>query len=151
MPRPWYRSRLFGLGLLPLVFLLWAWRDAAKYDTSYAWNGPADYLTIWQGPSGVGWMRADKSKASVSVLFQNSGGFERESCEVWSYQGVPQWVGLPFAAPRPFWKQDDKNGWTLWGGYLPHWLLVGAWSCVWLGALAGWQRYKRRETSAVGE
>jgi hypothetical protein len=34
MPRPFYRSLLFYLGLPGLIFLLWAWADSMRYDSS---------------------------------------------------------------------------------------------------------------------
>ena len=42
MMRPWYRSRLFWLGLPGLVFLLWCWWDSMQRWTeiSLSWHGP---------------------------------------------------------------------------------------------------------------
>lgn len=33
MIRPWYRSRLFWLGALVVLFLLWAWWDSTRCET----------------------------------------------------------------------------------------------------------------------
>ncbi len=37
-PRPFYRSRLFWLGLPGLVFLLWAWKGSVGWSKGLAWR-----------------------------------------------------------------------------------------------------------------
>lgn len=44
MIRPWYRSRLFWLGLFGLVFGLWLWWDSMHHSTTFwvSWEGRPD-------------------------------------------------------------------------------------------------------------
>ena len=43
MIRPWYRSRLFWLGVPGLVFLIWLWADSENSKTYYSlrWKTPS--------------------------------------------------------------------------------------------------------------
>lgn len=43
--KPWYRSRLFWLGLLPLVFLLWAWWQSWVVSSELMYWGNNVFIT----------------------------------------------------------------------------------------------------------
>ncbi len=51
-PRPFYRSRLFWLGLPGLVFLLWGWWDSGAYPSHLSWSTTS--RTFWVGHENGG-------------------------------------------------------------------------------------------------
>jgi hypothetical protein len=50
MIRPWYRSRLFWLGLPGLVFLMWLWRDSMRMGR-WVWCNDS-HRSTWVGVIG---------------------------------------------------------------------------------------------------
>jgi hypothetical protein len=124
---PWYRSRLFWLGLLGLGFLGWSWVGS-----------------MW-GTRGVSWRRGDQAVflavSDGSVRLGYEGKSIRES-------GIGQWsvrkgqYSYSDDATKPGWFAPGRirpytpfDGWIV---TIPHWLLVltliGFWAgFAWLG------------------
>jgi hypothetical protein len=130
MIRPWYRSRLFWLGIPGLVFLLWAWlifapraicidagqrnfdllsfRSALELTTSDDWRTPP----AWE----IGIVPLDEEADRIDP----GNPFFKRDYNVW-----PGGSRLDYLSMRP-------------------WLPLAAYLALWLGALAGWQWRKAR-------
>jgi hypothetical protein len=144
MIRPWYRSRLFWLGLPGLVFMLWLW--LAKADQRFAfghiaitgpgeetlriigtYNGSIRQTTIrYSNGTSTGWQRGFHWRG-----FHGSGA-----------SLAPEHVDY---FPRPLEIiRGPLLGREPWGIRLAWWVVISAYTAVWLGAVAGWQRRKAR-------
>jgi hypothetical protein len=123
-PRPFYRSRLFWLGLPGLVFLLWAW-----------WLSTGHY----SGAGFGGW-----------VIGQMGG----EVFARWDADGRPDWVefGAGHRDMKEGEAQEMKGMLPavreLFPSYriifIPYFWPVLAYTATWLLTLAWWQRRKYR-------
>ena len=138
MIRPWYRSRLFWLGLPGLVFMGWLW--LAKADQSFFFSH-----TAITGPT---------ESTTRSIGAKDGSIYQRTS---WNSYGVGGRVGFhwrgfhgsgrstyfprrPFGIVRvtTYHVGHDREIALAW------WVVVSAYTAAWLGAVAGWQRRKAR-------
>lgn len=128
-PRPFYRSRLFWLGLPGLVFLLWAW-----------WVSMGSYL--YAGFEGI-----------HGLAVRQMGG---ELCLTWDSDGWPDWRHFTtshgrwsggageVAAAKLMFTMMRENDPTSRFVFIPYYWLVFAYIAGWLLTLALWQRRKSR-------
>lgn len=137
MIRPWYRSRLFWLGLPGLLFMLWLWLVKADYSFSFSY-------TAITGPA----------KSTTRSIITHNGTIYQGT----SWDSGPGRSGFRWSAvhrPRPVFKVPDRpfeieRGTTDGPGghseyreiWLAWWVAVSAYTAVWLGSVAGWQRRK---------
>ncbi len=127
MIRPWYRSLLFGFGVLGLVFLLWGWQDSGKAIRAMTWNGrgAARQVEQWDG--------------SIRVLYvpdpalyggrMRRPGFHRSEMPAAYREG---WHLGPFAFVPLFPSLEDPRRVMR----IPYWVAVGLYLIAWLAALA---------------
>jgi hypothetical protein len=117
MIRPWYRSRLFLLGLFTLGFLIWAWKDSVTKAT-------------WISHSGLS---LNLRGCSLSVGMRFNDGGEKLRWARWKR------VESPPSAPIQFTRRGD-------GGFLRlsfPFVLV-SYLVAWTGLIFWWQRRKAR-------
>ena len=158
MIRPWYRSRLFWLGLPGLVFLLWAWvnsnfvrhtvflRDSALNSTQGKllwWGSDSDGTRIVELDSRTGEVTIGTLGAGEmffgSCVFPVPGDVDSEPVE----PGEQSW----FPAPR--WQFVDLNAATWYRLIvLPYWLLTAGYAAILAFGLHRWQRRKLRLLTA---
>lgn len=146
MIRPWYRSRLFWLGLPGLVFMLWLW--LAKADQVFAFGHHA--IT---GSTGSTFRSISTSDGSINQTTLRYNWVSR------ARRGF-HWRGFHHSGaglapekityfPRPF-AIIRKTSWPVEEALvqreirLAWWVVISAYTAVWLGAVAGWQRRKAR-------
>lgn len=141
MIRPWYRSRLFWLGLPGMLFLVWL-----------SWIFPPRIVTR-TGPSGVHQLYAYGS----TLMFCSEPCLASPGWHV----SAPQ-TGLEEIVPQ-------GGPWVKWDRLVepaglsgtPHvdyifirsWLPAAAYAVVWVAVVASWQRYKcgrMRRAAEVG-
>lgn len=129
MPRPWYRSMLFWLGLPFPPFLAWLW-----------W---------WSMQGGRGWMFVRPGR---SVFFSHGGGTLRFGTDDASLKDtsatIDSWTWTLDNLDRIAWFQipalersAEDHSYVL---VIPHWLAILLYVAAWIGALVAWQRHKRR-------
>lgn len=147
MIRPWYRSRLFWLGVMGLVFLLWLWVDSMRYDTM---------IDVYWKDHGWGFFSAFselKAGAAIDPFFVPTGGLDFEVFRSRVYLGPD----VDYTSVDPF-----EN--SIWPGTLAeamfpgalgrpsavhtlglaYWLITLVYLSGWAGSLIVWQRWKRR-------
>jgi hypothetical protein len=144
MIRPWYRSRLFWLGLPGLVFMLWLW--LAKGDQSFAFGhiaitGPGEEtLRIIGTYDGSIHQRTTRYHKGTSTGWQRGfhwRGFHRSETGL-----APEHINyFPSGfeiSRRAQWGREHREIRLAW------WVVISAYTPVWLGTVAGWQRRKAR-------
>ena len=137
MIRPWYRSRLFWLGLPGLVFMLWAWGDSTRHVSSLSWasNVWGFYARTWGNSLELDLYH------SVYPGMRSNLDFYR-----WPLSRLSTPVEHPLfpAGVRFGTSHNASNGLTTRILVIALWLMITAYTAVWLGALACWQRRKAR-------
>ena len=126
-PRPFYRSRLFWLGLPGLVFLLWGWWlsmgnwSAASSRGSLGWGiaqSKGEVIVWWRSGEGPNWKDFDAEHSEIP---------EKDASEIRNY--------IIFV-------RETEPGFRL--VFFPYYWLVLAYTATWLLTLALWQRRKSR-------
>jgi hypothetical protein len=151
MIRPWYRSRLFWLGLSGLVFMLWLWLVKADHSFSFGY-------TAITGPAETTTRSISTRNGSIYQTTSYASGPGRSGFR-WS--AFPRLGGAVIKVPdRPF---EITRGTT--GGHsgyskyreiqLAWWVVISAYMALWLAAAAGWQwrnaRLSRRAAAELPE
>jgi hypothetical protein len=151
MIRPWYRSRLFWLGLPGLLFLCWAWnrsnstRAITHLGPSSGWAGSGHGNFLWfrvrtKGDELIG-LDLRNGQASEEQYFNSSSpkyAVPRGSTVTSPVSPAPPWF------PEPRWQAARLAAGTSLYASLPYWLLIVGYATLWLGGLAFWQRRKAR-------
>jgi len=162
MIRPWYRSRLFWLGLPGLLFLLWAWASSnfvrhILFLPGSELNSTQGKLLWWASDSdGTYDVQLDYRTSGVTVVtigpgelyfagcvFLTTGDVESQSVE----PGDQCW----FPALRL--QSVDLNAATYYRLVaLPYWLLTAGYAALLASGIHRWQRRKVRllKASAAG-
>jgi hypothetical protein len=156
MIRPWYRSRLFWLGLPGLLFLCWAWnhsnstRVMTHLGPSSGWAGSGHGNFLWfrvrtQGDELIG---LDLRNGQAS---EEPGGPEyfNSSSAKFAVSRFHTTVTSPLSPAPPWFPVPHGRAERLAAGTslfvsLPYWLLIAGYAALWLGGLACWQRRKVR-------
>ncbi|MCW1921957.1 hypothetical protein OKA05_05295 [Luteolibacter arcticus] len=155
MIRPWYRSRLFWLGVPGFFFFLWAWGKAntTKVVTylgpgcGWAASGYGKFLWFAVETTGdelvaLDLREGEASEVSDELEYYNSSfpsfAVPRFHTSVSSHPSpAPPWF------PPPRWQAERlDNGSSYWFLSLPYWLLIAGYTGIWLVGLGGWQRRK---------
>lgn len=128
MIRPWYRSRLFWLGLPGLAMLLWLWLEKSErhFEVRAMWGNR-------------GWYVADSSRLLEIGWDHRSSPYSPSKVEI--YQRLRDEDRL---FPPALWLSayGDKLEWDRkW--FVAYWLLIVGYIPLWLCGVAGWQRRKR--------
>ena len=143
MPRPWYRSRLFWLGVPGFAAILWAWlTPLCSHEGGYfsaRWIAPGNFyqgfgvtqdfhrLELWLG----------RPYAGLGNPFRQTGVTRTK---------------FPFEEVRHSWANNETGPiWFEWGNpsadsftiALDYWFLLPAYLAAWTGSVAFWQRRKR--------
>jgi hypothetical protein len=134
---PWYRSRLFWLGIPGLVFMLWLWLAKARESFSFRHTGitgPRESTSRSIGTSD-GLIYQATVRSSFGVSGPHEIGFHG-SLEALESERPTCYLPLrPFGIIR---ENEYREIWLAW------WAVIPAYTVVWLGAVACWQRRKSR-------
>lgn len=170
MIRPWYRSRLFWLGVPGLVFLMWLWWDSMNHSTTIwlSWEGVSDgsvfgpategfsvthewgsiHLGLnedpfWPMPTHFG-MGCEMSRISTDVLMHDpfADPVTQEAVE-WN-STLSDWFPSAFSLSVV----DDPFSPDV-GPRVAIWFLIMVYAASWAGACFAWQRWKRRDLGKV--
>ena len=157
--RPFYRSRLFWLGVPGLVFLLWVWWDSGKYESMARWIRGEVGDTVRVTGGLVEWQRETNTEPAVPM------GAKTSLFDCYrSVRAIEPWFDLlaeepeaPAERRRQF---DFREAVTLGKidivcGSVPGalevvtrrvalWVVVAGYGVMWLGAVCWWQRRKTR-------
>jgi hypothetical protein len=144
--RPWYRSRLFWLGVPGIVFLVWGWLANVRNDfhISYrAWRG-SDLLS-WDWGTSLGSIYHSRSESNPGRGSKFKLGFSTFHETLEPDEPTIYFPLRPFGVVR---EPEYKEVWVAW------WAIVLCYTLVWLGALIGWHRrkirFKKRSTASPG-
>ena len=124
-PRPFYRSRLFLLGLPGLVFMLWGWWlsmghvSRVKFEGNVFIGQMGGEVFAWSDPSG----------------WTMGGIFRSEHRDM---------TGEEMRELKNWWAAETETARSLRVVYIPYYWLVLAYAATWLLTLALWQRRKSR-------
>jgi len=143
-PRPFYRSRLFWLGVPGLAFLLWCWTAFAGDPVAMAWSDGNHRTFAFVGTGTVGAMRITPQRGATGpVRFQAGRGI------VFS---LPNATPFPSAIEVKLGKQERTGGSKVSGATVAIWALVLLYSSVWLPLVVWNQRRRARlwKASAAG-
>lgn len=129
MPRPWYRSMLFWLGLPFPPFLAWIWWDSMQTGRGWDWVRPGRSIFFSHGGGLLRFGTCDTGGKTTSPPFQT---WE------WSLDSLDRlhWLQPPAI-------QTDKSI-ELVVLEIPHWTALLLYLLLWLVGLALWQRRKHR-------
>ena len=135
--RPWYRSRLFWLGLFPLIFMLWAWRDSEEYVT---------FLSIESKLMVVG-LGTIQSNVCLEFFSIDHGGGKifANRYPVTDDSGDPYKVLLGWGFPKAMEADligDDSYDVTYRWINIAWWFIASIYLTLWLTSLCWWQRRK---------
>ncbi len=142
MPRPWFRSRLFWLGAVCLIFLVWAWRDSGAHAAGIQWGNPGRLYTVAHFKSSLRFVVSPTTAASIRPGFSS---YRNETPD--EYRLRPRPLGFGFAEVvlvRAREDAEEENGVVV---HFAYWLLVLIFLILWLTALIGWQRRKIRKAA----
>ena len=141
MIRPWYRSRLFWLGIPGLLFLLWLWLAKARADLFFGHTGitGVPYATTRGIGSCYGSIYYSRSRSRYGVSGPDQIGFHASEMEFESDEPTIYFPLRPFGIVQQ--KDDFHEYREIWVGW---WVVVVAYTIAWLGGLVGWQRRKAR-------
>lgn len=133
MPRPWYRSRLFWLGLVPLLFLVWVWWDSTTYTSGVHFRSAHREYVVGQGEGyvGVGLGTGRALYLSTSPLG-------------WSFHRSRD-LGPALPPAVEVYLDHPEMGYLV---GVAVWLLVAGFTPTWIACLIWWQRRKRRKAVA---
>ena len=179
MTRPFYRSRLFWLGVPGVVFLLWGWWDSERHYTEVSWVKPRSFVAAYQHEGRIALLVTEETHSAAfrgpriqfareddlpiwrgginEVLFEDDSEFSErfEAARSGPFPGLfrRRWS-------FPYWPSPSFAGSLPWLPYrewgADFWLVVSGYTALWLGTVAGWQRRKlcllrRQEPPAFGE
>jgi hypothetical protein len=161
MIRPWYRSRLFWLGLPGLLFLLWAWVNSnfvrrTLFLPASTLNSTQGKLLWWRSASdGTHDVLLDLRTSEVTVATIEPGDLFFGRCVFPTLGDVDSEPVEPvdrswFPAPR--WQFVDLTAATCYRlAVLPYWLLTAGYAALLTFGIHRWQRRKLRllEASAA--
>jgi hypothetical protein len=158
MIHPWYRSRLFWLGLPGLVFLLWAWVNSnfvrhTVFLRDSALNSTQGKLLWWGSDSdGTHDVLLDYRTGEVTVATIGPGELYMAGCVFLTTGDVdsePVEPGEQSWFPVPRWQFVDLNAATWYRLIvLPYWLLTAGYAAILAFGLHRWQRRKLRLLTA---
>jgi hypothetical protein len=151
MIRPWYRSRLFWLGLPGLVFLLWVWRDSGAYSSyCQAYRPGRDAELIVDVSKGLimlqipAYLPENLSPRGWEASFFRSP-LTADEFHLAQRHRKPQFdLRVAFLWEKSQWGdplEPDLRCIVMWIGW---WLVVLAYTVPWLAMLTLWQRRKAR-------
>lgn len=167
MIRPWYRSRLFWLGLPGLAFLLWAWWDSGKSYSGITWVRSRSLVSLYLSGGRLCLVATDETPVPTfsgpRLLFQREnearsfdrtavlfgGGLDRRERASrryfgpglyrlhWSIPYIP--AGTPATAVVTI---TSRLSYWEWGA--EWWLLVTVYWLIFSLVIVVWQRRKAR-------
>ena len=124
-PRPFYRSRLFWLGLPGLVFLLWGWWISMGHQSAAGFPGNAF----------IGQMGGEVFACSDSGGWPMWGDFSSMHREI---------TVAEVRELKNWWAAETETSPSLRMILIPYYWPVLAYTVTWLLTLAWWQRRKYR-------
>lgn len=130
MPRPWYRSLVFWLGIPFPPFLGWLWWWSMQIGRGWQWVLPTRSIFFSLGGSTLRFGTDDASLKATDL------GLDAWEWDLASCLETVRWF------PPPGLETDFSIDQVVL--VIPHWLAILLFTAAWLGTLAAWQRRKRR-------
>ena len=135
MPRPWYRSHLFLLGIPGLVFLIWCWFAYIRKPTSLCFGTANRLYCLGWGDSVVELATFERDTNDRNTSEELPMGFHVVEEPWFSEENVR------VIAPAFWIRSNDRWGSQSCFG-VGHWVIVVTYALSWLGGLIWWQRRK---------
>ena len=149
MIRPFYRSRLFWLGVPGLVFLMWAWWDSGGNTTGVRWYRGREFLRAEVGVGHLELSRTTELKPRKRIILNPFAVSRDELYEEETDRTVRrrdrQWDFRPaFERPQPESVDPFEPMFKVSGIGIAVWMIVLSYLVLWLGTVWAWQRRKAR-------
>jgi hypothetical protein len=133
--RPWYRSRLFWLGVPGLVFLMWGWwksgSQMVRFSNGINDSNPAVGLFFDESCLMISWELDWDFDWHIEL--EEAGMFEQTS------DHPVGWFSKRFG-----YELEELGSRQLNQFYIPLWLAVASYSVLWWGALLLWRRFQTK-------
>jgi hypothetical protein len=153
-PRPFYRSRLFWLGMPGVLFLLWAWgrSNVVRHKANLGQSG-----WVWSSQGKLCWHDVNVAAGAWEVTVDYREGTlsvnpQEEFVTRCGFGLSPSLISRTTVMiadrrwfPPPRWEVrqlDASSSYRLIS--LPYWMMTGGYAVLWLGGLSAWQRRKSR-------
>lgn len=137
-PKPWFRSFLFGFGLIGLLGLLWAWWDSGSWSTGGAWRVGNRVVGLHQDHGQVQLVFDEVSPKSTEPRGWH-GSRERIEMKEERLGPLPLARGVGRITMRmPAW------GYRFDRILVGHWMIGIGYLVAWIGTLVFWQTVRRR-------
>jgi len=150
-PPPIHRSRLFWLGVLGLVFLLWGWWHSTRYRTVLAWRtstGHAEVHSIGH-VVGTGEVRGLPPTWSGSWAFLHVRGMMVYADPKTGRPMVDEFPVLPRYVEFRSRELPEVRGST-WRVTVADWFIVAVYGCAWASACVVWRGWVERKRAGEG-
>lgn len=153
MVHPFSRSRLFWVGLPGMVFLFWAWKDSSFHSTAvHQYHfGKLSAIVHWQGGITLGQVQFSPPRESALFdLKQNRFGLYPANSPITPASGLSfaRYAPPNIEVEREFFPSFQSGSLSttsdFWSVFVPHGLLILAYSVLWVTAMLVWQRRKSR-------
>jgi hypothetical protein len=146
---PFFRSRLFWLGVPGLVFLLWVWWDSGGYASHASWQSGREIRQVEVDRGCVVWMTTVDLRSAVPVPVEpfHAGRYELKEEDGRHFDFAP-----PFKR-----KTDDLKLSIAWmdmelhSSRLALWVVVAVYVAMWIAMAFAWQRRKARVVKCLTE
>ena len=143
MIRPWYRSRLFLLGIPGLVFGVWAWGLMPTPSLSLSYSTGRNQMIVAPSEHKVIAIHQRPFPASAT----GPRGFR-----IYSYNLASVHAGNGTGVPPAIrWRTRELDpGVVVRDVFIAYWAVVALYTAAWILALVGWQRRKRPMAAIAG-
>ena len=141
MNRPFYRSRLFWLGVPGSLFLAWLWIDSTRFTTEVTQRmGTREVYFLSYGG------RVQLTATLLTHYSSTSSSIVRvkDSMEASWLPPIDEVIQVG-AEPDPFAPDHVGGDRKWWGIQLPVWTLIALYGFAWACAVAWWQCRKSRQ------
>lgn len=167
MIRPWYRSRLFGIGIVLIPLLSAAWWASEFYPTVTILRQNHRHRELGHRFGGWSYLSVDRPSALIHLRTLQPTTFNISSTSITTWERLLDSYGFigPVAKPSLSFQLAEKarylpeepaartvyvppasfqkgDGWRYL--FVPYWLLLPGFLVVWATALWAWQKRKRK-------
>ncbi|MCW1926642.1 hypothetical protein OKA05_29080 [Luteolibacter arcticus] len=136
-PRPFHRSRLFWLGVLGSLFLIWVWWDSGAKGTMVQWGRGEKEHEVWLGDGVVGWQgttHLDGYSAGSDLTGHRYAMLNQDEEKAVRFDFPPALSSEAETTETVRTKEVE----------VALWVIVVCHAVAWLGMVLWWQRRKGR-------
>jgi hypothetical protein len=135
-PRPIHRRISFLLGLIVLVFLIWAWHASYHRDTGIGWGNPRNAISIGSAKGIISLNKTTSLTSGGRPPGPRTGGLF-----TWSHELE---ITLPQALPPVSYHSEDVLALSRYTDLeIAQWFIILLYLLTWLGTIT-WHHHRQR-------